>query len=164
MCAIALRSWIALLHFDLKCLMWGLNVNFLSKIIPRNLCTSAIGISVYFSLRKGSLCILWRLQKCIHCVLFWENLKPFLIVQLFILFKHCWSWRSVVLICLDLQQIRKSSTYSEPSTAKFKYFTMLFIFMLNKVTDRMLPCGTPISCSCSSETVVPIRTWNFLFI
>ena len=146
MCAITLRSWIALLHFDLKYLMWGLNVNFLSKIIPRNLCSSTLGISIESNLR-----ILWRLQKCIHCVLFLENLKPFLMVQLFILFRHCWS--SIVLIYLDLQQIRKSSTYSEPSTPKF---TMLFIFMLNKVTDKMLPCGTPNSCSCSSERVLPV--------
>ena len=51
--------------------------------------------------------------------------------------------------------------YSEPSTPKFKHFTTLFIFILNKVTDRMLPCGTPIFCSCSSESIVLIRTWNF---
>ena len=65
-------------------------------------------------------------------------------------------------MCFDLQQMRKSSMYIEPLTPKFKHFTMLFIFILNKVTDTMLPCGTPISCSCSSESVVPIRTWNFL--
>ena len=106
MCAVTLRSWIALLHLDLKSLMWGLSVNFLSKIIPRNLCSSTLGILVEFSLRTGPLCILWRLQKCIHFVLFLENLKPFLIVQLFILFRHCWSCHSIVLIYLDLQRIR----------------------------------------------------------
>ena len=108
-------------------MMWGLNVNFLSKIISRNLCYSTIGILVESSLNTGILCILWRLQKCEHCVLLLENLKPFLIVQLFILFRDCWSWRSIVLICFDLQQIRKSSMYSEPLTPKFKHFTMLFI-------------------------------------
>ena len=56
MCAIFLRSWIALLHFDLKYLMWGLNVNFLSKIISWNLCSSTIGILVESSLSRGSLC------------------------------------------------------------------------------------------------------------
>ena len=61
---------------------------FLSKIIPRNLCSSTIRISVESSLSTGSLCILWKLQKCMHCVLFLENLKPFL---MFILFRHCWS-------------------------------------------------------------------------
>ena len=91
MCDITLRSWIVLLNFDPKYLMWGLNVNFLSKIIPRNLCSSTRGISVESSLSTGSLGILWRLQKCIHCVLFWKILKPFLMVQLFILFRHCWS-------------------------------------------------------------------------
>ena len=45
---------------------------FLSKIIPRNSCSSTIGILDEFSLRTGSLCILWRLQKCIHCFIFGE--------------------------------------------------------------------------------------------
>ena len=132
----------------------------MSKIILRNFCSSTIEISVESSLSTGLLYILQRLQKCAYCVLLLENFKPFLKVQLFILFRHCWSWCSIVL-CVNLQQIRKSSTYSEPSTPKFKHFTMLFIFILNKVTDRMLPCGTPISYSCSSESVVLNCTWNF---
>ena len=57
-CAITLRSWIVLLHFDLKYLMWGLNVNILSKIISRNLCSSILGILVESSLSTGLLCIL----------------------------------------------------------------------------------------------------------
>ena len=61
-----------------------------------------------------------------------------------------------------MQQIRKSSPYSEPSTSKFDHFTMLFTFILNKIKYRILPCGTLISCSCSSEIVVQIHTWNFL--
>ena len=66
-----LRSWIVLLHFDLKYLMLSLNVNILSKIIPRNFCSS-IGILVESSLSTGLLCILRRLQKCIHSFVFRE--------------------------------------------------------------------------------------------
>ena len=123
-CAITLRSWIVLLHFDFKYLMRGLNVNFLSKIIPWNLCSSTMGISV-----ETSTGLFWqRLQKCIHCVLLWENLKSFLMVQLFI------SYLDIVGVDILLFQCVLICIYSEPSTPKLKQFTMLFIFILNKVT------------------------------
>ena len=35
---------------------------------------------------------------------------------------------------------------------------MLLILMLKRAGDKMLPCGTPISCSCSSERVEPTLT------
>ena len=35
---------------------------------------------------------------------------------------------------------------------------MSFIWMLKRAGDRMLPCGTPISCSCSSDNVEPTLT------
>ena len=53
----------------------------------------------------------------------------------------------------DLQQIWKSLTYNEQSTPCFKYWVMLLIFTENKITDRMLPWGTPISCGQESEHV-----------
>ena len=42
----------------------------------------------------------------------------------------------------------------------FTHFTMSLILMPNKVGDKMLPCGTPCSCSNMSENVLPIRTIN----
>ena len=44
----------------------------------------------------------------------------------------------LLFLCFDLQQFRKSSMYSELSTFKFKHFTMLFIFILNKGTGCYL--------------------------
>ena len=38
------------------------------------------------------------------------------------------------------------------------------IFKPNKVTDNILPWGTPISCSCKSERHEPRRTQKFLFL
>ena len=38
------------------------------------------------------------------------------------------------------------------------HLTMLLILILNRVGDRMLPCGTPCSCSKVSDNVEPIRT------
>ena len=40
----------------------------------------------------------------------------------------------------------------------FKALARLFILILNKVTERMLPWGTPISCSCMSEYAELILT------
>ena len=38
------------------------------------------------------------------------------------------------------------------------HLTMLLSLILNKVVDRILPCGTPCSCSKVSDNVEPIRT------
>ena len=35
---------------------------------------------------------------------------------------------------------------------------MLLILMLKRAGNRMLPCGTPVSCLCSSERVEPTLT------
>ena len=51
----------------------------------------------------------------------------------------------------ERKQIRKSPTYNEPLTPAGRHFMMLFIFSMNSVTDRMLPCGIPISCLNASE-------------
>ena len=52
----------------------------------------------------------------------------------------------------------KSPTNKEQSVPFKKALTMLLILMLKRAGDRMLPCGTPISCSCSSERVEPTLT------
>jgi len=43
------------------------------------------------------------------------------------------------------KQIQKSSTYNESPTPAGKHLMILFIFNMNKVTDKIAPCGTPIS-------------------
>ena len=40
----------------------------------------------------------------------------------------------------------------------FTHLTMCLISMPNKVGDKMLPCGTPCSCSDMSDNVLPVRT------
>ena len=52
----------------------------------------------------------------------------------------------------------KSSTNKEQSVPFKTALTMLLILMLKRAGDRMLPCGTPISFSCSSERVQPTLT------
>lgn len=39
----------------------------------------------------------------------------------------------------------------EPSVSIFRQNAMLLIFMTNKVTERMLPRGTPFSCLKESD-------------
>ena len=51
----------------------------------------------------------------------------------------------------------KSSTHKEQSVP-LTALTTLLILMLKRAGDRMLSCGTPISCSCSSERVEPTQT------
>src|SRR6266516_7405732 len=48
-------------------------------------------------------------------------------------------------ICWDRAQARKSSTYSEESMPGVTQFTMLLILRLKRVTDKILPWGTPVS-------------------
>ena len=38
--------------------------------------------------------------------------------------------------------------------------SMLFIFTINSVTDKILPCGTPISCGWESDNDEPTLTLN----
>ena len=45
---------------------------------------------------------------------------------------------------------------------KSETFLMLFIFILNSVTDKILSWGTPSSCLWRLGKVDPTRTWNFL--
>ena len=65
-------------------------------------------------------------------------------------------------IVFDRIMIPKSSTKREQSMS-FTHLTMLLILMPNKVGDKMLPCGTPCSCSNMSDNVLPSRTLNDRF-
>ena len=49
-------------------------------------------------------------------------------------------------------------TNKEQSVPLRAALTMLLILMLKRAGDRLLPCGTPISCLCSSERVEPTLT------
>ena len=58
-------------------LMCGIKLIFLSKKRPRNLTCSSTGSCCSYSLRSGSGCKPFFLQKCTHKVFVGENLKPF---------------------------------------------------------------------------------------
>ena len=139
----ALNSCMAWLHFILSFFICGINDNLESKIMPRNLCSSVMGISVLFNVSLGWLCILWIWQKCTHFVLLFEIVNPFSVVHFWILFMHCCIFLSMVVLFLELQQMRKSSTYNDPLISGGRLDVMLFIFIINRDTDKMLPWGTP---------------------
>ena len=69
------------------------------------------------------------------------------------LFTHSWISLSTLLNVFPLRHKAKLSTNKEQSVSFQTALTMLSILMLKRAGDRMLPCGTPISCPCSSERV-----------
>ena len=71
-----------------------------------------------------------------------ENLKPFTVAHLLIFFSPSCNFCSIVQIYFDLKHITRSSTYSEPGVNSS---VILFILILNRVTDNILPCGAPSS-------------------
>ena len=137
-------------HFFLTYLRQGTN-NLLSNINPRNLVSSTTGIGLLYRKSCGSKwrSLFWHI--CIDCFCLTESktvvscpLLKFIQTKLQLTF--------------DDTQIWISSTYYEQSTPGFKHCVMLLIFTENKVTDRMLPWGTPISCRWGSEKVDPTQT------
>ena len=52
--------------------------------------------------------------------------------------------------------MRKSSTYNDPLISGRRQDVMLFIFIINRDTDKILPRGTPTSSGFGSEYVLPI--------
>lgn len=76
------------------------------------------------------------------------------------LFKQSCSCLSMAGIKRDRQQMTKSSTYNELRTFDRKLCTILLIFKTKRVTDKMLPCGTPISWSNLSDRWLPTLTRN----
>ena len=61
--------------------------------------------------------------------------------------------------------MRKSSKYNDPLISGGRQVIILFILIMNRITDRILPRGTPIffCCCCfGSESVLFIRVWNVL--
>ena len=151
-----------LLHFSFKHWMCGMKESFLSKITPRNFYWSMTGISDPSRFNEGLSCIFLNWQKCMHWVFVLEILKLLIIAYLFILLMPCCSWRSAVRTYLDVGVMQKSSTNKYLSTSRFRQLVMLLIFMLKKVTNSMLPWGTPSSWFWMFDRVEPIRTRNFL--
>lgn len=53
-------------------------------------------------------------------------------------------------------KLKKSATYRAHSVLVFIFFTILFIFMLTCVIDKMFPCGLPISYSLGAKKILPL--------
>ena len=99
--------------------------------------------------------------KWIQTVLEVENLKPFWDTHFWTLFTHSCILLSTLFNVFPLRHKAKSSTNKEQSVPFQTALTMLLILMLKRAGDKILPCvpcGTPISCSCSSERVEPTLT------
>ena len=124
--------------------------------------SSTIGMCTPSSFRLGSLCNLFFWQKWTHFVFVSENLKPFTVAHLLIFISSSCSFHLIVWIYFDLQHIMKSSTYSDPSIPDGNFLVILFIFILNRVTDNILPCGILSSWFLTLENVVSTQTLNFL--
>ena len=104
-------------------------------------------------------CFRW-LQKCMQTVLLVENLKPLLKTQSWTLFTHsCISLCACGRNCARIQTA-KSSTNNDASEPFKNDFPILLILRLKRTGDKMLPWGTPISCSYVSDRVNPAQTWN----
>ena len=77
----------------------------------------------------------------------WENLKPLLSAQSSILFRCSWSCLFMACMCFGQYETRESSKNRDLSTPFLIQMVRLLILTINRVTDKMLPCRTPISWS-----------------
>ena len=133
----------------------------MSKITPRNFAslTTFMGVfprRVLGSGKEKKKTYCW--WKWIQTVLEVENLKPFSDTHFWTLFTHSCIPLSTLFNVFPLRHKAKSSTNKEQSVPFKTALTMLLILMLKRDGDKMLPCGTPIYCSCSSEGVEPTLT------
>ena len=95
--------------------------------------------------------------KWMQTVLEVENLKPFSDTHSWMLLTHSCIALSLYLTSFHSHKA-KSSTKNAQSVPFKTALTILLILMLKRTRDRMLPCRTPISCSCSSDRVEPTLT------
>ena len=73
-----------------------------------------------------------------HLVLLLEILKPFFTAHFNILLMHCCIFLSVVTMFLELKQGRKSSAYNKLLISEGRQVVILFILIMNRITDRIL--------------------------
>ena len=83
-------------------------------------------------------------------------------VYWFILFGLCCDCLSVMWMYLDQYHIEKSFSYSKHSSPGFRQLTISLIFILNSVSDCILPWSISSSCFWKLESVDPRRTLKFL--
>ena len=93
--------------------------------------------------------------KSIQTFLEVQNFKPFSDTHFWMLLTHSYLALSTLFNVFPLTHKAKSSTNKEQSVPFKTTLAMLLILILKRAGDRMLPCGTPISRSCSSERVEP---------
>ena len=95
----------AFLHLSFIYMMCGIKLSFLSKKRQRNLTCSSTGSCCPYSLRLGSGCKPFLLQKCIHKIFVGENLKPFSSAQVTNLSRQPCRRRSIIAILLDCSPV-----------------------------------------------------------
>ena len=130
------------------------------NITQRNLASVPTLIAVLSSKIDGSATCLRWLQKCMPTVLLVDYLKQFLETQSRTLFTH-----SCINLCAcgrNFARIQRAkSTTNNHASKPFKSdLTVLLILRLKRIGDKILPWGTPISCSYVSDRVEPALTWN----
>ena len=130
---------------------------------PRNFASLSTFIGVFPRRMLGSGKKPYCWWKWIHTVLEVENLKPLSDTHFWTLFTHRCIPLSTLFNVFQFTHKAKSSTNKEQSVPFKTALTMLLILMLKRAGDKMLPCGTPISCLCSSErvepTLKPVLNW-----
>ena len=164
----------------------------LLKMTPGYLYRSTTGISVLSIISTESRWSCRWLQKWTNFVFSLENFCPFSVVHLWSLWRHIWSFLSMMRkyndrnslfpaarsiqnesihlnICYwsNVVHVFSSITYEEViHKAQFvpllMSFTISFILIPNSETDNTQPWGTPISCYFSSDMIFPILTLNLL--
>ena len=129
---------------------------FLSRLRFYIISASCTGLhpSLWGLLHEGVLMFCYISLLNIECV---EWKKAFYHLFIFFLVPCCCS-RSAVRIYLDIEVNQMNKYLSTPG---YRQLVMLSIFMLKRVTDSILPWGTPASWFWIFGRVEPIRTLNF---
>ena len=109
-----------------------MNVNFLMNIILWNLYSSTKGISVSSILMRGSLCIFLSWQKLTHHVLLLDILKPF-VCPISNFLDALLEFDALQFAYISIWKWCRSQHAGNPEV---RHFVMLFIFVLNSVTDN----------------------------
>ena len=120
--------------------MWGINIHFLSNI-TQGIYTPQRELFLKFD-ERFIVIISAKLTEMYHRVLVCEILKLFVFAQCVIFRMHFCCWCSAVRIYLDVEVMQKLSTESYSSISWVTHLMILFIFIYNSVTDKILLWGT----------------------